>query len=70
VTPRPRPGAALRIGGARPLCLALAAVALLGLAACGGEPLHPSKWKDPPDEIPPGEGLLSGEEGGWTIYRD
>ena len=29
------------------LCPALAAAALLGLTACGGEPLHPSKWKDP-----------------------
>ena len=60
----------MRLRGARPLCPALAAFAMLGLAACGGEPLHPGKRKDPPDEIPPGEGLLSGEDGGWTIYRD
>ncbi len=70
MTPQPRPRVAVRPGGARSLCLTIAAVAPLGLAACGGEPLHPSKRKNPPDEIPPGEGLLSGKEGGWTIYRD
>ncbi len=45
-------------------------VAALGLAACGGKPLHPSKWKEPGGEIPPGEGLLSGEDGKWVIYGD
>ena len=48
---------------------ALAAAMASGLAACGGEPLHPSKWKDPPGEILEGEGLLTGEDGAWTIYR-
>ena len=47
----------------------LAIGAVVGLAACG-EPLHPSKWKDDPDEIPPGEGLLTGEDGEWTIYSE
>ena len=47
----------------------LAIAAVVGLAACG-EPLHPSKWKDDPDEIPPGEGLLTGEDGEWTIYSE
>ncbi|MDD9991186.1 MAG: hypothetical protein OXP75_05270 [Rhodospirillales bacterium] len=47
----------------------LAIAAAAALAACG-EPLHPSKWKDDPDEIPPGEGLLTGEDGAWTIYSE
>lgn len=42
----------------------------LGLAACGGEPLHPSKWKDPPGEIPEGPGLFTGEDGKWDLYND
>ena len=52
------------------LCWALAAAMVFGLAACGGKPLHPSKWKDPPGEVPQGEGLLTGEDGEWTVYRD
>ena len=60
----------MRPRGARAvLCGIVAAAALAGLAACGGDPLHPSKWKEPPGEIPEGEGLLSGEEGEWTLYR-
>lgn len=52
------------------LVVSVPAVAtVIGLAACG-EPLHPSKWKDDPDEIPPGEGLLTGEDGAWTIYSE
>ena len=47
----------------------LAAASVLWLSACG-EPLHPSKWKTSPDEIPEGEGLLTGEDGEWDIYRD
>ena len=47
----------------------LVITAVVGLAACG-EPLHPSKWKDDPDEIPLGEGLLTGEDGAWTIYSE
>ena len=47
----------------------LVITAVVGLTACG-EPLHPSKWKDDPDEIPPGEGLLTGEDGAWTIYSE
>lgn len=58
---------ARRRGMHRPVSLAMAAAALLGLAGCG-EPLHPSKWKGPPDEIPEGEGLLTGEDGEWIIY--
>ena len=46
-----------------------AIAAVIALAACG-EPLHPSKWKDPPDEIPEGEGLFTGEDGEWDIHSD
>jgi len=63
-----RAGARLQSCGAL-IGLALAVTAVLGLAACG-DPLHPSKWKDDPDEIPPGEGLLTGEDGAFTIYSD
>ena len=54
---------------AMPVVSVSAIAAVVGLAACG-EPLHPSKWKDDPDEIPPGEGLLTGEDGAWTIYSE
>ena len=58
----------LRGGGAL-IGSVLAIAAVLGLSACG-EPLHSSKWKNPPGEIPEGEGLLTGEDGEWEIYRD
>jgi len=45
-------------------------VVALGLAACGGKPLHPSKYKDPGGEIPPGPGLFSGEDGEFVLERD
>jgi hypothetical protein len=45
-------------------------LAVIGLAACGGKPLHPSKWFDPVDEIPPGPGLFSGEDGEFVLYRN
>ena len=48
---------------------ALTIAAVIGLTACG-EPLHPSKWKTGLDEIPEGEGLFTGEDGAWEIYRD
>ena len=47
----------------------MAVAAVIGLAACGG-PLHPSKWKTSPDEIPEGEGLFTGEDGEWDILGD
>ncbi len=34
----------------------------------GNEPLHPSKWHDSLDEIPEGEGLLTGSDGEWIVY--
>ncbi len=43
---------------------------VLGLAACGDKPLHPSKWVNPVDEIPPGPGLFSGDDGEFVIYRE
>jgi hypothetical protein len=45
-------------------------LAALGLAACGGKPLHPSKYKEPAGEIPPGPGLLTGEDGAFVLERD
>ena len=68
VRPPRRATARLRRAVARVVPV-LAIAAAVGLAACG-EPLHPSKWKDDSDEIPPGEGLLTGEDGAWTIYSD
>ncbi|MGI9437175.1 MAG: hypothetical protein ACR2Q4_20475 [Geminicoccaceae bacterium] len=45
----------------------IAAAALLILAACNvGEPLESPGVVD---EIPPGPGLFSGEEGEFVIYR-
>ena len=66
--PLVRARARLRGAGA-PIGLVLAVAAVFGLAACG-EPLHPSKWKDPPGGIPEGEGLFTGEDGEWEIYSD
>ena len=61
------------VAGLRAACAPLGpvsvAASVLSLSACG-EPLHPSKWKTSPDEIPEGEGLLTGEDGEWEIYRD
>lgn len=37
----------------------------IGLAACAAEPFDYT----PVDEIPPGPGLLSGEEGEFVVYR-
>ena len=36
-----------------------------GLVACGGQPFQVT----PVDEVPKGPGLLSGEDGEFTIYR-
>ena len=59
----------MRLRGAGVLIGAVLAIApAIGLAACG-EPLHPSKWKNPPGEIPEGEGLLTGEDGAWEILQ-
>ena len=68
VRPISRARGRLRGGGAL-IGSVLAIATVLGLSACG-EPLHPSKWKHPPGEIPEGEGLLTGEDGEWEIYRD
>ena len=42
-----------------------ALLGVLWLAACAGEPFD---YK-PPDAIPPGPGLLTGEDGEFVIYR-
>ena len=39
-------------------------------SACAGKPLHTSKWQDPGDEIPPGSGLFSGEDGEFTVHAE
>jgi hypothetical protein len=45
----------------------LLVAATLAISACGGKPLHTSKWQDGADEIPPGPGLYSGEDGEFVI---
>ena len=45
----------------------LLVAATLSLSACGGKPLHTSKWQRTSDEIPPGSGLFSGADGEITI---
>ena len=50
----------------RTACRVVIAVAVgLWLAACAAEPFDYT----PVDEIPPGPGLLSGEDGEFVIYR-
>ncbi len=44
--------------------------AALGLTACGGKPLHTSKWQGAADDAPPGPGLFSGEDGEFVIGVD
>jgi hypothetical protein len=45
--------------------LVITLLAGLWLAACAAEPFDYT----PVDEIPPGPGLLSGEDGEFVIYR-
>jgi hypothetical protein len=45
--------------------LAIALSSALWLGACAAEPFDYT----PVDEIPPGPGLLSGEDGEFVIYR-
>ena len=48
---------------------ALLLAALLGLAACGGRPLAENEVEEP-GEIPPGPGLISGEDGALIYSTD
>jgi hypothetical protein len=48
----------------------LLVAALLAVSACGGKPLHTSKWQDTADEINPGPGLFSGADGEFTIHAE
>jgi len=41
-----------------------------GLVACGGKPLHPDKWQEPPTDTMDGPGLLSGDGGEWILHND
>jgi|TARA_B100000315_G_scaffold232681_1_gene245114 hypothetical protein len=54
-------------GGIVKLAAILLVAATLAISACGGKPLHTSKWQDSADEIPPGPGLFSGEDGEFVI---
>ena len=54
---------------AAPIVSFMAGAMVVGLAARGTQ-LHRSRWQASPDEIPEGEGLLTGEDGEWEIYRD
>jgi hypothetical protein len=49
---------------------ALLVAALLAVSACGGKPLHTSKWQDTADEMKPGPGLVSGEDGEFVIHAE
>ena len=55
-------------GAGAPIGAVLAIAPAIGLAAIG-EPLHPSKWKNLPGEIPEGGGLLTGEGGALEILQ-
>jgi len=63
-----------RISAARPAAglTILVAIALgaLGLVACGGKPLHPNKWQEPPTDVMDGPGLITGEDGEWILHND
>ena len=48
----------------------LLVAALLAVSACGGKPLHTSKWQDTADEIKPGPGLFSGQDGEFIIHAE
>ncbi len=55
--------------GARLIAPALLLAALIGLAACGGRPLAENEIEEP-GEIPPGPGLVSGEDGALVYSTD
>ena len=44
--------------------------ATLAVSACGGKPLHTSKWQSTGDEIPPGLGLLSGADCEFILHSE
>ncbi|MBW1641974.1 MAG: hypothetical protein JRJ76_03970 [Deltaproteobacteria bacterium] len=46
------------------IAVCLVSIALLTLPGCGGKPFD----YNPPSEIPEGPGILSGEDGEFTIY--
>ncbi|MEE8172228.1 MAG: hypothetical protein V3T62_04785 [Alphaproteobacteria bacterium] len=45
----------------------LLVAATLAVSACGGKPLHTSKWQSTGDGIAPGPGLFSGADGEFTL---
>lgn len=44
--------------------------AMLAVSACGGKPLHTSKWQDTADEMKPGPGLFSGDDGEFIVHAE
>lgn len=62
-------GTATGPAGPRLVGAALLLAALVGLAACGGRPLAENEVEEP-DEIPPGPGLISGEDGALIYSTD
>lgn len=56
------------IAGPAPVLIVVLA-ALIGLAACGGRPLAEHEMEDA-NEIPPGPGLVSGEDGALIFDLD
>ncbi len=54
---------------ARAIGPALLLAALIGLAACGGRPLAENEVEES-GEIPPGPGLVSGEDGALIYSTD
>ncbi|MDA0231326.1 MAG: hypothetical protein O3B21_14215 [Proteobacteria bacterium] len=59
----------LRCGHLKSAAVLLVTV-MLAVSACGGKPLHTSKWQDPADEMEPGPGLFSGADGEFTIHAE
>ena len=46
---------------------ALLVTVMLAVSACGGKPLHTSKWQGTADEMKTGPGLFSGDDGEFTV---
>ena len=44
--------------------------AVLAVAACGGKPLHTSKWQDTADEMKLGPGFFSDQDGEFIIHPE
>ena len=60
------------VASGRPVKFAavLIVAAVFAVAACGGKPLHTSKWQDTADEMKPGPGLFSGQDSEFIIHPE